>query len=520
MYAIDKLGNKRLINTLATPIFDLAQDANGTIWATTGGGALIQIDPQTGQIVKQFGESITQTLAINPTTGLVYVSSGNGIEIFDPIRETFTRWSDRRVDSLAFAPDGSLWGTSWGTRGDILKFNPGTGLATVMASFDNPIDSIAFGIKDTPLANILFASSNDGKLFAIDLNTFQSTLIASGGKRGENIKTTADGKIYLSQGTHIDVIKPLLPPQILGVNPPPGSSVILSPSEIRVTFDETMNASNDRLNSSLFTNSVINPNNYTLNSDRNGNIAIQSVTYDASAQVAIVKFNSLIPDNYQLKISERLKSTEGLNLATPYQETFTVFGDFASVIDLKFNGARADRLNHTISYDVSLENKTERDITLPLLLMLDPQLGVTAKPLDSRQQDGNYFIDLSQTLPSGRLAAGQKITSRTLTIDNPDKLTADFNASIYAIPATAASPLINSTPVTTARVGDVYRYQLQARSANTSTNLGYLLTTAPTGMTIDPTTGLINWLPTATSNADTNISIRVYDTQGTYSNPI
>jgi hypothetical protein len=180
------------------------------------------------------------------------------------------------------------------------------GLATVMANFDNPIDSIAFGIKDTPLANILFASSNDGKLFAIDLNTFQSTLIASGGKRGENIKTTADGKIYLSQGTHIDVIKPLLPPQILGVNPPPGSSVILSPSEIRVTFDEAMNASNDRLNSSLFTNSVIDPNNYTLNSDRHGNIAIQSVTYDASAQVAIVKFNSLIPDNYQLKIQHHL----------------------------------------------------------------------------------------------------------------------------------------------------------------------------------------------------------------------
>ncbi len=68
LYAIDKLDNKRLINTLSEPIFDLAQDANGTIWATTGGGALIQIDPQTGQIVKRFGDGITQTLAINPTT--------------------------------------------------------------------------------------------------------------------------------------------------------------------------------------------------------------------------------------------------------------------------------------------------------------------------------------------------------------------------------------------------------------------------------------------------------------------
>ncbi|PSB57202.1 putative Ig domain-containing protein [Chamaesiphon polymorphus] len=517
LYAIDKLGTKRLINTLSEPIFDLAQDANGTIWATTGGGALIQIDPQTRQIVKQFGDGITQTLAINPTTGLLYLSSGDGIEIFDPIKETFRHFSNSRVDSLAFANDGSLWGTSWATRGDIFKFNPSTGQAKVIVSLDNPLDSIAFGIKGSKLENILFASSNDGKLFAIDLNTFKSTIIASGGKRGENIEITTDGKIYLSQGSHIDVIKPLLPPQILAVNPLPGSTLILPQSEIRISFDEAMNASNARANATLFANSVVNPNNYTLSGDRLGNINIQSVTYDASAQVAIVKFNTLIPDNYQLKISDRVKSEAGLNLATPYQDNFTVFGDFASVVDLKFSSARADRLNQTISYDVSLENKTERDITLPLLLMLDPQLGVTAKPLDGRQQDGNYLIDLSLTLPDGKLKAGQKITSRTLTIDNPDKIKADFAASIYAIPTGSQSPLINSTPITTAKVGDVYRYQLAATSVNTSTNLGYLLTSAPTGMSIDPTTGLINWLPTATSNADTPISVRVYDAQGVYS---
>ena len=516
LYAIDQLGNKRLINTFSEPIYDLAQDANGTLWATTGGGALLQIDAQTGQVIKQYGDGITQTLAIKPDTGAIYVSSGDGIEIFNPTRETFAHFSNSRVDSLAFANDGSLWGTSWATRGDILKFNPSTGQATVMASLDHPIDSIAFGVKGSKLENILFATSNDGKLFAVDLNTFKSILIASGGKHGENIKTTADGKIFLSQGSHIDVINPLLPPQILGVNPPPGSTLILPQSEIRITFNEAMNASNSR-SSGLFTSSVINPNNYTLSGDRLGNIGIQSVTYDASAQVAIVKFNSLLPDNYHLQVSSQVKSTDGLNLATPYQENFTVFGDFASIVDLKFNSARADRLHHTISYDVSLENKTERDVTLPLLLMLDPQLGVTAKPLDARQQDGNYYIDLSQTLPDGKLKAGQKITSRTLTIDNPDKLQADFNASIYAIPPNGESPLINSTPVTAAKVGDVYRYQLLATSANNSTSLGYLLTTAPTGMTIDPASGLISWIPTASSAADNAISVRVYNSQGVYS---
>ncbi|MCC5669347.1 hypothetical protein LC653_37325 [Nostoc sp. CHAB 5784] len=48
------------ITTLQYPIFDLATDSNGSLWATTGGGPLLQLDAQTGNIVKQYGDSITQ----------------------------------------------------------------------------------------------------------------------------------------------------------------------------------------------------------------------------------------------------------------------------------------------------------------------------------------------------------------------------------------------------------------------------------------------------------------------------
>jgi hypothetical protein len=53
-----------------------------------------------------------------------------------------------------------------------------------MVSLDRPIDSIAFGVQGSKLENLLLASSNDGNLFAIDLVTNRSTIIASGGKRG------------------------------------------------------------------------------------------------------------------------------------------------------------------------------------------------------------------------------------------------------------------------------------------------------------------------------------------------
>ena len=44
---------------------------------------------------------------------MIYVSSGNGIEIFNPATDTFTHFSDIRVGSLAFAPDGTLWAATW-----------------------------------------------------------------------------------------------------------------------------------------------------------------------------------------------------------------------------------------------------------------------------------------------------------------------------------------------------------------------------------------------------------------------
>ncbi len=52
------------------PIYDMALDAAGNLWATTGGGPLLELDPQTGAILGQYGDSLTQSLAIQPGTGL------------------------------------------------------------------------------------------------------------------------------------------------------------------------------------------------------------------------------------------------------------------------------------------------------------------------------------------------------------------------------------------------------------------------------------------------------------------
>jgi len=56
---------------LPYPIFNMAFDGEGRLWATTGGGPLLQLDPDTGAILGEHGDGITMALAIDPTTGLI-----------------------------------------------------------------------------------------------------------------------------------------------------------------------------------------------------------------------------------------------------------------------------------------------------------------------------------------------------------------------------------------------------------------------------------------------------------------
>src|SRR5205807_8426300 len=76
------------------------------------------------------------------------------------------------------------------------------------------------------------------------------------------------------------------------------------------------------------------------------------------------------------------------------------------------------------------------------------------------------------------------------------------------------APVIASTPVTSATVGQPYSYDVDATDPDVGDTLTFSLTTAPAGMTIDPTTGLIQWTPTAAQSGDHAVVVRVQDAAG------
>jgi len=79
--------------------------------------------------------------------------------------------------------------------------------------------------------------------------------------------------------------------------------------------------------------------------------------------------------------------------------------------------------------------------------------------------------------------------------------------------STNAAPEITSTPPTGATVDQLYLYAVQATDPD-GDPLTFALTTAPTGMVIDPTSGLIEWTPTATQTGDHPVTVTVTDGRG------
>ncbi len=514
LYHVAKTGGSSVLPmaTLPHPIFALAMDPLGRVWAATGGGPLLQLDPQTGSILGQFGDSITQAVVSDPVSGKIFVSSGNGIESFDPTTSEFKHFSDQRVGSLAIGPDGRLWGARWPARGSLLRFHE-DGKAETMLQLNATVDSLAFGKAGTDYEGLLFVSSNSGQLFLIDVNTRQSLVLARGGTRGDIVTVGTDGRVFVSQSHQIDVLKPLVAPVVLSVNPPSGVTVPMPLASVSIAFDQDMLASD-----SSDAHSVLNPRNYRLTGDGIGSVTINSVAYDQTTRTASLSFDPLTAGQYQILVQTDLRSAEGLALAQPFSSDFAALADLSSALDIQFYQARSDRANGTISFDVRIKNTGNHRLLLPLILQLAPDSRFDGVPVGNfgRAADGSWLIDLSDKFPAnGILKPGETTTGQTVSVKIPTRRPPDFDPSVSALPEANLLPSFLTHPVTNATKGSQYQYFASAFDENAD-DLSFLLVKAPDGMQIDPATGLITWIPTDRSTEFAEVVLRVYDSAGGY----
>ncbi len=76
-----------------------------------------------------------------------------------------------------------------------------------------------------------------------------------------------------------------------------------------------------------------------------------------------------------------------------------------------------------------------------------------------------------------------------------------------------SAPEITSSPERFAKVANLYRYQITASDAD-GDSLNFSLLNGPEGMTVDPATGLVTWLPTADQQQRTDVLVQVDDGNG------
>ena len=452
-------------------------------------------------------------LAIDSDSGEIYVSSGSGVEIFNPTTQEFSHFSrdlDLRVGSLAFDSAGTLWATTWPDRSQVVRFNE-RARAETMFAFEEPVDSLAFGPPGSDLDGLLFVSHNTGQLTLIDVDTLCAVRLAEGGSRGDVIYATQDGRVLLSQSDQVDILNPATPPIVVATNPPLDGVAALPLSAISIVFDQPM-----YVGQRDHPASAINVDNYHLVGDTVGEVTLQDVRYDADSLTTLLIPRQLQPDHYVLTVDESISTVDGLSLIQPYETSFTAVTDVTAMIELQITSTRSSRVEETITYDVAIVNRADRDLVLPVVLSLESAPETFGFPIGAveQAQDGRWLIDLSEALPEdGRLAPGQSTSGRPLRLRNPNMRRADYGHTVSANLAANLAPLFDSQPVTNAAIGQPYSYPIQAHDPD-GVALVYLLLSGPEGMMLDPLTGALTWLPTAGSPATSEVVVGIYDGLG------
>jgi hypothetical protein len=187
-----------------TNAVDMAQ-VNGKIYMTRQGtGDLVQINNNgTFNQVIATGMPAATGLVTDPANGHLFVSTigSNTIWDVDPIAKTKTAFVSQSADGLSISGGGNVLYAEVGSH--ILGFNTTT-KAQVFDSGVIPGGADGTAVGAGLFSGFIFANTNNGQLFEINLTTSAQTLIATGGSRGDFVTVdTSNDTLLITQTDRI-----------------------------------------------------------------------------------------------------------------------------------------------------------------------------------------------------------------------------------------------------------------------------------------------------------------------------
>lgn len=174
----------------------------------------------------------------------------------------------------------------------------------------------------------------------------------------------------------------------------------------------------------------------------------------------------------------------------------------------------ADDTHLTTSLQIT--NVGQQTVNGRIIVALDRFTELDAQVMrpDGFLQDGRPFFDFSQELVDGVLRPGDSLQSRELRFLNDSGNRFTYRLTAYGYLNAAPTGFV-SQPIDSIEAGKTFRYTAQAEDPE-NRPLTYSLVGGPTGLGIEPTTGLLLWPTSLTDVGNHQIRIRATDPYGLY----
>jgi RHS repeat-associated protein len=199
--------------------------------------------------------------------------------------------------------------------------------------------------------------------------------------------------------------------------------------------------------------------------------------------------------------------------ATPAAIDFTHLSDVSASVHGVYGQTSLDQGTQVLYAGLSLRNDGTYVVKSPLLVgithLSDPSVRV--RDADGHLPDGTPYYDFTSLVTGGNLSSGQSTGSRTIAFYDPNGTPFTYDLDVLAY--LNQPPAFTSKPNLLAILGHPYTYQATAADPD-GDPLTFSLLAGPTGMKVDPATGLVTWTPASAAMGNQAIALRVDDGHG------
>ena len=201
--------------------------------------------------------------------------------------------------------------------------------------------------------------------------------------------------------------------------------------------------------------------------------------------------------------------------AAPVSEpvNFSQLSDVSASIVADYGQTSFNADSQVLYAELSLSNSGSYSVDGPVLVAIDGISDPSVQVInpDGFTPEGLPYYDFSRLAPTDQLDPGEQGNPGTIAFFNPTGEQFDYELVVLA--ETNAAPVIESSPEVEIIAGLPYQYDADAVDPNGDV-LSYELLVAPSGMTIDPESGLIAWATAPDDIANHAVVLQVSDGRG------